>query len=52
MSEFTFFIAGKPTGKGRHRVAVRGDRAVQYTPKETEYAESEIHLLLQDYQIG
>lgn len=39
---FTFFVEGKPTGKGRHRVATRGDKAIQYTPKETEYAESEV----------
>ena len=31
----TFTIPGKPFAKQRHKTAVRGGRAVAYTPKET-----------------
>ena len=34
-----FSVLGHPTGKGRHRAAMRGGRVAMYTPKKTEEAE-------------
>lgn len=42
MTEFTFFVEGKPTGKGRHRVNRKTGH--QYTPIETEFAEAQVYI--------
>lgn len=40
VNEFTFFIEGKPKGKGRHKTNTKTGHT--YTPAETEFAEAEV----------